>query len=235
MSNQFELFTAEQDEWIIEHYNDKPLTELLALFNEKFGQNRSYAVLKQRCRKTLHLKHYTLGENYEWLPEHDEWLRANIDGYSRKELTDAFNKRFGKHKSEASIKHRCNCDLGLKFTDNRERYLNAKRVDRQAVGTLIHRKNGQWVVKIGTHQYKQAGRYYWEQKYGEIPKGYQVVHLDHDIGNNNISNLYCTTGKVIREMSKNSWWFDNPLLTLTALKYCELHYLVKDSKHGTVL
>lgn len=42
MSNQFEPFTAEQDEWIIEHYNDKPLTELLVLFNEKFRQNRSY-------------------------------------------------------------------------------------------------------------------------------------------------------------------------------------------------
>lgn len=231
MSNQFEPFTAEQDEWIKAHYNDKPLTELVVLFNEKFSQSRSYNVFKQRCRKTLHLKHYTAGECWEWLDEHDEWLRANIDRYSRKELTDAFNKRFDKHKSEDSIKIRCNKVLGIRFSDNRERYLSAKRVVRQPIGTLIHRKNGQWVVKVGTHQYEQAGRYYWEQEHGEIPKGYQVVHLDHDISNNNIDNLYCTTGKVIREMSKNSWWFNNPLLTLTALKYCELHYLLKEQEH----
>lgn len=231
MSNQFEPFTAEQDEWIKAHYNDMPLTELVVLFNEKFSQNRSYAVFKQRCRKTLHLKHYTAGECYEWTDEHDEWLRANIDRYSRKELTDAFNKHFGKQKSEDSIKVRCNHTLGLRFSDNKERYLNAKRVDRQPVGALIHRKNGQSVVKIGTHRYEQAGRYYWKQEHGAIPKGYQVVHLDHDTDNNDIDNLYCTTGKVIREMSKNSWWSDNPLLTLTALKYCELHYLLKEQEH----
>lgn len=232
MSNQFEPFTKEQDDWIIAHYNEKPLTELLVLFNEKFNQNRSYAVLKQRCRKTLHLKHYALGESWEWTNEHDEWLKTNIDKYSCKELTDAFNERFGKHKSEDSIKLRCNRELGLRFSDNRERYLNAKRVDRQPIGTLIHRKNGLWVVKTATHQYEMAGRYYWEQAHGKIPKGYQVVHLDHDTSNNNIDNLYCATGKVIREMSKNSWWFNNPLLTLTAIKYCELHFLLKDAGGG---
>lgn len=231
MSNQYEPFTKEQDEWIIAHYNEKPLTELIILFNEKFKQARSYDVLKQRCRKTLHLKHYTFGEAYEWTDEHDEWLRANIDSYSRKELTDAFNKHFGKQKSEDSIRIRCNKKLGLKFSDNRERFLKSKRQQTQPIGSLMHRKNGQWVVKLDAHKYEQAGRFYWRQVYGDIPKGYQIVHLDKDASNNDIDNLYCIKGKVIREMSKNKWFSDNPLLTLTALKYCELYYLLKEQEH----
>ncbi|MDW3782140.1 HNH endonuclease signature motif containing protein [Staphylococcus saprophyticus] len=36
---------------------------------------------------------------------------------------------------------------------------------------------------------KRMHRYVWEYYYGEIPKGYQIHHLDHDKSNNDISNL----------------------------------------------
>lgn len=36
---------------------------------------------------------------------------------------------------------------------------------------------------------KRMHRYVWEYYYGEIPKGYQIHHIDHDKANNDISNL----------------------------------------------
>lgn len=214
-------FTAEQNKWIIDHYWDAAPNVLCEKFNEVFTHSkRDQSTFRHHCRK--------LGLTRAFTTEHDIWLRANIDQCSRKELVAKFNDEFGQRRTEDVLKVHCNRDLGLRFSDNRERFLNAKRGCKQPVGTLIKRKNRQWVVKTGVHQYEQAGRYYWQQAHGDIPEGYQVVHLDHDISNNSLDNLYCAKGKVIREMSKNQWWFDNPELTLAALRYCELHYLLKE-------
>lgn len=214
-------FTAVENKWIVEHYWDMPPKMLCERFNEIF-EPRDQSTFRHHCVK--------LGLTRTFTIEHDIWLKANIDNYSRKELVIKFNDTFKQKRTEDVLKVHCNRDLGLKFSDNRERFLEAKRVERQPKGTLIQRKNRQWVVKTGVHQYEPAGRYYWRQAHGEIPKGYQVVHLDHDKGNNSIDNLYCVSGKVVREMSKNQWWFDNPQLTLAAIKYCELHFLLKEQK-----
>ena len=40
---------------------------------------------------------------------------------------------------------------------------------------------------------KRLHRYVWEYYNGEIPKGYQVHHKDHDKSNNNIENLELMT------------------------------------------
>ena len=36
---------------------------------------------------------------------------------------------------------------------------------------------------------KRMHRYVWEYYNGEIPKGFQIHHIDHDKSNNDISNL----------------------------------------------
>lgn len=212
-------FTPEENKWITDHYWDAPPKELCDVFNQVFSQ-RDYSTFRHHCVR--------LGLTRIFTAENDVWLKANIDQCSRKELVAKFNDEFGQRRTEDVLKVHCNRDLGLRFSDNRERFLNAKRGCKQPVGTLIKRKNRQWVVKTGVHQYEQAGRYYWQQAHGDIPEGYQVVHLDHDKSNNSIDNLYCVSGKVVREMSKNQWWFDNPQLTLAAIKYCELHFLLKE-------
>lgn len=235
MSNQFEAFTKEQDEWIIAHYNDMPLTKLLTMFNEKFAQSRSYDVLKQRCRKTLHLKHYAFGELRVWSDEYDEWLKANIDSHSRKGLTDAFNERFGTHMSEGSIKVRCNKTLGLRFSDNKERLSKLHSDGHAPTGNVIVTKQGYCLIKGEDRKYHPAGKYLYEQANGKMPKGAQIVFLDGDRTNLSLDNIYCVSGKVERELNKRRWRFNDPIMTLTAIKTCELMYLVKDSKHGTVL
>lgn len=232
MSNQFEAFTKEQDEWIIAHYNDMPLTKLLTMFNEKFAQSRSYAVLKQRCRKTLHLKHYVFGEQRVWSDEYDEWLKANIDSHSRKSLTDAFNEHFNTHMNEDSIKVRCNKKLGLRFSDNKERLSKLKSEGHAPVGNVIITKQGYCLIKGEDNKYHSAGKYLYEREHGNIPKGAQIVFLDGDTKNLSLDNIYCVSGKVARELLKNKWRFKDTLLTLAAIKYCELHFLLKEARGG---
>lgn len=235
MSNQFEAFTEEQDEWIIEHYNDMPLTKLLVLFNERFNSKRTYAVLKQRCRKTLHLTHYTFGEQRVWSDEYDEWLKMNIDSHSRKGLTDAFNKCFGTHMSEDSIKVRCNKILGLRFSDNKERLSKLHSDGHAPIGNVIVTKQGYCLIKGEDRKYHPAGKYLYEQANGKIPKGAQIVFLDGDRTNLSLDNIYCVSGKVERELNKKRWRFNDPEMTLTAIKVCELFYLLKEIKAGTII
>jgi hypothetical protein len=59
-------------------------------------------------------------------------------------------------------------------------------------------KKGQFVYTTGRGRYKrktidgknvQYSRYVWEQKYGKIPKGLIIHHIDKDKYNNNLDNL----------------------------------------------
>lgn len=70
----------------------------------------------------------------------------------------------------------------------------------------------------------------WEETYGPIPKGYLIVNLDMDKLNLSIENLYCIPRKMALLMSKNKWWSKDAVITLTAIKYCELWYALKESE-----
>ena len=48
-------------------------------------------------------------------------------------------------------------------------------------------------TKVGTST--KLHRLIWETFVGEIPKGYQIDHIDTNKGNNNLDNLRCVTPK----------------------------------------
>ena len=64
----------------------------------------------------------------------------------------------------------------------------------------------------------------------EIPEGYFVIFLDNNQMNFDISNLYCVNRKIHVIMSKNKWYTNNKENTLTAIKWCELYYVLKNNK-----
>ena len=81
--------------------------------------------------------------------------------------------------------------------------------------------NKNWVKK---------GKLVLEEAYGEIPDDKLIIFLDKDHKNCNLSNLYVTDRKINFMMSKNNWHFENPELTLAALKWCELYYAIKQKR-----
>lgn len=65
---------------------------------------------------------------------------------------------------------------------NHWKYCGTERVDYQ--GRIFIKINNKWILKH---------RYIFEQKYGKIPKGYIIHHIDEDNTNNSIENLRMVT------------------------------------------
>lgn len=223
--NQFEPFTPEQDAWIIDHYWEMTLKELTNRFNEEFGKNRSYAVMKQRTRKTLKLTH-------KFSEDMKEFLRDGCQRMSRKELTKAFNEKYRQNRTEDVIKVVCN-RMGAKFSDNKERMRRARMESGAPIGTIRKFSNGYMFIKVRVGEkatWKLLHTKVWEDANGEVPKGHQIIFLDNNKENCNIENLYCIDGRTHRELTKKKWRFDDPNLTRAAIKWCELFYATKKAK-----
>lgn len=220
-----EPFTKEQDEWLRKHHSpDKIIRDLTEQYNSAFGQSRSVDTMKHHCKR-LGLEQ----ERRNFTPEQNAWLTERQRKLSCKDMTALFNQQFKTNRSENVIKVHCNRELKIGF-------LNSHFQGGAPVGSekVI---NGYVWVKVSNESHGKASFYsnwrqksqvVWEQHYGRLPpKGYTIVFLDKNHKNTDIKNLYAVSGKVLREMSKKSWWSDNPGLTLAAIKWCELFYAIK--------
>ena len=68
----------------------------------------------------------------------------------------------------------------------------------------------------------------YEDHYGPVQNGKIVVFLDRNPENFDINNLYCVDRKILVRMNQNSWFTHDRDHTLTAIKWCELFYAMKD-------
>ncbi len=73
-------------------------------------------------------------------------------------------------------------------------------------------------------------RYVWEQAHGSIPPGHRIIHLDGNPMNCELDNLCCIPDRFVPLLNKNHWLTDSREHTLTAIKWCELFYALKDGE-----
>lgn len=174
--------------------------------------------------------------------EQEDWLRNNfyqVGGYE--ELTDKFNVTFGTARTVSQISDKCNKGLKLIGMTNRSKY-GQKRKEELPIGTIRSSINGVNYIKVamidGTMSKRNTGykepywkpiqKKIWEDAYGECPDGHMICFLDGDRTNLELDNLYCINRKISAIMSRNKWWAKDKELTLTAIKWCELFYAIKD-------
>ena len=183
-----------------------------------------------------------------WKAEECEWLRDNIENFSYRELTIAFNKRFNRNLSVAAVEHKCarlGIDHGKKFKFEKGKNnpcsmalpIGGERISAGKVYVKVadapidsgggRLANGGSVYGEGGN-FVQKNRYVYEQHYGSIPKGYMIVSLVNDRNNFEPQNLYATTRAVNMMMCQNNWYTENREHTLTAIKYCELQSALKE-------
>ena len=220
-------FTAEQDEWLRKHHSPKRIIrEFTDEYNAFWGENRSIDTMKHHCKNLGLIQR----KNQRFTPEQDAWLIERQRRYSIHDLTELFNQTFDIDRSEQVIKVHCNRELGIRFR-------NDKSQEGMPIGSETIRGGFLWVKVSNTAKganaswvnWRQKSHIVWEQHYGSLPPdGYTIVFLDRNKQNCNIKNLYAVSGKVLREMSKKSWWNDSPELTLAAIKWCELHFALKE-------
>jgi hypothetical protein len=75
-------------------------------------------------------------------------------------------------------------------------------------------------------------RYVWEQAYGKIPDKHMILNLDGNQLNCELSNLVCIPTKYRPALNKNKWLGKSRDITLTAIKWCDLFYALKDFEEG---
>ena len=179
---------------------------------------------------------------HSYTHEECDFLRNNISNMSYTELQRSFNKKFGLNIGVKSILHKCQ-RLGINHGKSHLKIVKGEK-NPFSMALQIGSETisaGKVYVKVadnpitsgkqsygGNSNYIQKNRYIYEQTYGKIPNGYLVVSLVNDKMNFESENLYAVSRKVNLMMCANKWYKTNREQTLTAIKYCELFYSLKD-------
>lgn len=171
--------------------------------------------------------------------EEEEWL---VDNYCKYEtyddLTMGLNKHFGNDRLTSSVREKCTKRLGLKGMKNPTSYKNGNIKDQCPIGTVRKMNNGCTYIKVkdSTHSYQSGYRepYWlpiqkkiWIDHYGEVLDGKMVIFLDGNRENLDISNLYCIDRRISAVLAVSGWYSEDGNITLTAIKWCELHYALE--------
>lgn len=171
----------------------------------------------------------------------NEWLKEHINDCKWDELTERYNAEFGKSRTKTALKRHC---WGvLHIISERKGYFPKGNVPHNIndIGAEMWENGYLWVKvnnikgKHGSHHayrqnWKQKHIVIWEEAHGKLPEGKQIVFLDGDRTNFDLDNLYCVDLRIMAVMNRNKWFTDNRENTLTAIKWCELHFALKDER-----
>lgn len=171
--------------------------------------------------------------------EQEQWLRDNyhaVDSYD--ELTQRFNNIFEVVRKKESIQEKCTKRLGLSGMPNPTTY-GFKEKEQLPIGTVRKSQAGTYVKVMHVPARTKFSGYaepYWiplqkkiyQDVFGEIGPNKMVCFLDGNQDNFMLSNLYCIDRRISAIMSRNKWWTDSREHTLTAIKWCELYYALKE-------
>lgn len=168
----------------------------------------------------------------------DAWLKAHISACtSYRHLTMLFNQTFGTSVPIHSVQDHCTKQLHIHRNTNSGIFRKGQRNAKQYQIGDEREYNGYIYVKVndiqheGKTTYAMFGenwmpkqRYVYQKHNGEIPDGHIVIFLDNNKRNFAPENLYCISRSVHAVMNKNRWFTDDREHTLTAIRWCELHF-----------
>ena len=234
-------YTAQQLQFMASNNKIMTCKQLALAFNERFGTSLSANALRNKCDRSPEVpRKYA---NHHYTDEQWQYLRDNIINDEFKELSEKFNSKFGTNICTNTIKRECYRVLKIKRGVNASRAVIGDKNKRKIGAESCN--NGYTTIKINSIRGDKSGRearnknwcskhkYVYEQARGEIPKDHIVVFLDNDKTNFSIDNLYCISRKINGVMSGNGWFSTDREVTLTAIKWCELHFAMKGEKKWT--
>lgn len=231
---EYKQLTQDELDYVENNYLRYPIPELVENLNKLYGNNRPRTTIYTLCRR----KGYKYPRNYKYYTEEEqEWLRNNINLMTSKELTDKFNELFHHNKRWDAIKAYCNRILGINFNVELTRMATGKK-KRLPIGTeRIYKKlEGYIKVKV-TNKYQNDSKNWkfkhhiiWEEHYGPIPKGYNVIFLDGDSSNLDINNLALCNTKTLLLLNHWDYYGHDPNITKAGIAICETHFELKKFK-----
>ena len=227
-------FTEEQMQWLKDNYGCT-YKELTDRFNEKFGTNyiwsrEEYSPIERLCKR-MGLSRYNT--NYGYTAEEDEWLKEYAPRFSNAWLSENIESVSGRKHSEDSIKIHIREWLDIRKGNGGIRE-DTIQTYKKPIGSICSWGNTQVRIKIqdtgdDKKDWYPYGRYVYEQYYGiKLPKDVQVIHLDGDNINFDISNLEPVTRSEHITLGKNGWHCKGEI-TRTGIKYAKLKNILKQA------
>lgn len=222
-------WTPEEDD-TLRNLRDEGLTweEIRGRLNGIFGLPFSIDSVKCRARKIG-----ASGTHVPYTKEQDDWIMVNLFKFKNYDiLAEEFNRIFGTKKTGRGIQS--HAVRFLKLVSGRQGKVPAGWNYIDVGDERTNATNGYVYVKISNTGIKNAD---WESKqrvmykkyHGEdsIPEGYNVVFLNGDRGDFSESNLYAIPKAINAIMTNYNWFTTSREHTLTAIKWCELHFKLK--------
>lgn len=179
--------------------------------------------------------------HHHYTQEEKQYLSQLSPDLTYAEVTAEFNRHFGLSLTESSVKELMCKRLKLKRTPKGQFKTGPK--ERYSIGSEIVKAGYIW-VKVNDEYFpgertssadyrknwKRKSDVVWEKTHGAIPKGMFIIFLDQNPMNCDITNLYPVDRKVHAVMTNNRWYSENPVQTLTAIKWAEMYYAIKARK-----
>lgn len=220
--------TNEQEEYIKSLWDEMSCEDLRKRFNEEYGTQYKTTAFHYHTKRLGLSKH----TEHQYTTEQDKYLCENAGKMTRKQLADAFNKRYGTSIKENAIEQRCflrgwkpKDDGRFKVGGNpwdktdggRDEYIKTLRGGNShsfKKGIIPHNTQAVWAVRKWGHEVKiktdngwvNRLRYIWEQEHGPIPEGYVVIPVNGDGMANDAKDLRIVSNKTLTVLMANRWY-----------------------------
>lgn len=235
-------YSSEHKRWLLQNKDRfTEYAEITKAFNEFFRIDKPISAIQQFLTKKMGVYLRTKKTTQHYSDEQETWLKENYSSYGTYgELAKDFNYTFGINREVVSIRKKCAKGLKLKGILSSSCYKNGVVGNQNTtIGTVRAAANGTTYIKVKDCNLEFYSGYcepywlpiqkkIWIDHYGEVPEGKMVTFLDCNKENLDISNLYCIDRKISAILAKNGWYSKDRDLTLTAIKWCELHYSLKN-------
>lgn len=215
-------YTKRQEDFIRNNFQQYTIYELADKFNKKFKTNYSYRNIKDKKYDMGLVKYKQKVVKATYSEKEIKFLKKKYKGRTYDELTRLFNKKFNRNVTRQQIKEIKYKYLpdNVKIKGKNEIPLYSERIDT----------SGEIVIKIANNKRIAKARYVWEKKYGKIPKGYSIVHLDGNKLNNKLNNLKLVSDKELAMLNRSQLCTKHKSLTKVGIKIIKLTLIAYNRK-----
>lgn len=240
---------SEIEQYIKDHFDEMSCETLRKKINQEFGTSYKTTTFHYHTKR-LGLSKYDV---HDYTEEQDAFLRDNSCKMTKKELTDAFNEKYGTKINVQAIVQRCflrkwGAKSDGKFKRGSVPWEKSKGGRDEFVKKLKGGNSGSFkkgfvphnTVDVGTtrlwgHEikvktdngWKNRLRYMWEQKYGEIPDGCIVTSVNGNSLTNDIEELRMMPNQIWTVLMANDWNGKGDLIMDAGIAWSELYLILK--------
>lgn len=244
--NRQHNYTKEDIDFIRKNINAMSFRKMAEAFSEKYNFVFNISSIQKVAQRNGIKKSIRIYENgvdrrirFDDISEKKEkFIKENFRNCKTfEELANLYERKFGVQCSRESMNMICRDKYGLSH-ENTGQFSKKGRSVRKALNSESIGSGYKTCVKATEKElpngvssnWVQKSRFIYEQKYGKIPKGCIIIHLDGNTENFDIKNLYCISRKVAGIFAQNNWWKLQKDLKILAIKWCELNFRLQTNQ-----